>query len=175
MTTEEILDFLQKKIHTVILATIDDRGLPVTCAIDLMLLEDRRLYFLSARGKNFYQRLLMHPYISLTGLKGKDTMSSVAVSIQGKVKNIGHSRLKEIFAVNPYMKEIYPNEKSRDVLEVFMIEEFNGEYFDLSQKPIFRQRFSHLDKSNESGYYVTEQCTGCRQCEVVCPQRCIDF
>lgn len=34
---------------------------------------------------------------------------------------------------NPYMKEIYPDEISREVLEVFQIDKCQGEYFDLSQ------------------------------------------
>lgn len=42
---------------------------------------------------------------------------------------------------NPYMKEIYPDEISREVLEVFQIDKCQGEYFDLSQKPIYRQSF----------------------------------
>lgn len=39
------------------------------------------------------------------------------------------------------MKEIYPDEISREVLEVFQIDKCQGEYFDLSQKPIYRQSF----------------------------------
>ena len=122
MNTHEILKVLQEDIHTVIIATTDQKGYPYTCAIDMMLLEDESLYFLTARGKAFYNRLMKQSHIALTGLKGEDTMSSVAISLQGTVKNIGHERLDEIFEKNPYMKEIYPDEISREVLEVFQIE-----------------------------------------------------
>ena len=108
MNTHEILKVLQEDIHTVIIATTDQKGYPYTCAIDMMLLEDESLYFLTARGKAFYNRLMKQSHIALTGLKGEDTMSSVAISLQGTVKNIGHERLDEIFEKNPYMKEIYP-------------------------------------------------------------------
>jgi len=56
MNTHEILKVLQEDIHTVIIATTDQKGYPYTCAIDMMLLEDESLYFLTARGKAFYDR-----------------------------------------------------------------------------------------------------------------------
>ena len=49
MNTHEILKVLQEDIHTVIIATTDQKGYPYTCAIDMMLLEDELLYFLTAR------------------------------------------------------------------------------------------------------------------------------
>lgn len=175
MTTYEILEMLQKTIHTTIMATIDSEGKPYTCAIDMMLLEDEKLYFLTARGKSLYQRLIDHPTVALTGLKSEDTMSSIAISLQGKVKNIGYQKLIDIFEENQYMKEIYPDEKSRNILEVFEIYEYKGEYFDLSQKPIFRQSFSNKSSIQNHGYYVTNDCIGCQRCYDVCPQKCIDF
>ena len=58
MEIQEILNILQKEIHTTIIATVDDKGNPYTCAIDIMLVEDNKLYFLTARGKSFYQIIL---------------------------------------------------------------------------------------------------------------------
>lgn len=175
MNTHDILKTLQKDIHTTIIATVDHQGNPYTCAIDMMLLEDETLYFLTARGKSFYQRLMNHPCIALTGLKGEDTMTSIAISLQGKVKNIGHKKLKDIFEKNDYMNQIYPSQQARDALEVFQIEECSGDYFDLSQKPIYRQSFSVGKEIITQGYQVTAQCIGCQKCYHVCPQKCIDI
>lgn len=175
MITHDILKILQEDIHTTVVATIDDKGMPYTCAIDMMLLEDNYLYFLTARGKSFYQRLMSHPRIALTGLKGEDTMSSIAISMQGKVKNMGHEKLQDIFEKNTYMNQIYPNQQARDALEVFQIYEYNGEYFDLSQKPIFRQSFSVGNKIKHYEYVITNKCIGCLECYHVCPQKCIDI
>ncbi len=174
MTTHDILKILQEEIHTVIMASVDDRGIPYTCAIDLMLLEEETLYFLTARGKSFYQRLMNHPNIALTGLKGEDTMSSIAISLNGRVQNIGHEKLKDIFEKNTYMNQIYPHLESRDALEVFQIYQCQGEYFDLSQKPILRQSFAVGKDILMQGYKVTDQCMGCLKCYHVCPQCCID-
>ena len=81
--------FLVDEIHSVIAATTDETGLPVTCAIDMMDWDENGLYFLTAKGKNFYHRLKQQKYIALTGMKGEDTMSSIALSIGGKVTEIG--------------------------------------------------------------------------------------
>lgn len=53
MTTTEILTYLQKDIHSTVFATVDEKGLPQTCVIDLMLLDENGLYFLTAKGKRF--------------------------------------------------------------------------------------------------------------------------
>lgn len=175
MERGKILQILQQDIHTVIMATSDLQGKVYTCAIDLMLLENESLYFLTARGKLFYQRLMNNHYVALTGLKGEDTMSSIAISLQGKVKNIGHDKLALIFQENPYMQEIYPDEIARDVLEVFEIYQYDLEYFDLSQKPIYRQSFSVNQEKKEQGYFVNQQCVKCLKCVTVCPQNCINI
>lgn len=174
MKTHDILSLLQKDIHTTIMATLDENGCPVTCAIDMMLLEDEQLYFITARGKAFYQRLMHNPQIALTGLKGEETLSSIAISLQGKVKSMGQQKLDDIFEMNPYMKTIYPDQASRDVLEVFVIYECHGEFFDLSQQPIVRKSFSVNQMIEKKGYIIKEGCIGCQYCYQICPQKCID-
>ena len=89
MTATEVLQYLQKEIHSTVAATVDDDGLPATCAIDVMDADENGLYFLTARGKGFYSRLKRRGYIALTGMKGKDTMSRVAVSVRGNVRELG--------------------------------------------------------------------------------------
>ena len=111
--------FLVDEIHSVIAATTDETGLPVTCAIDMMDWDENGLYFLTAKGKNFYHRLKQQKYIALTGMKGEDTMSSIALSIGGKVTEIGAERLPQLFRKNPYMHEIYPTAESAAALTVF--------------------------------------------------------
>ena len=104
----DILKILQEQIHTTVVATNDKSGKPVTCAIDIMDYDEKGLYFLTAKGKNFYKRLKANGYLSLTGIKGDNTLSCIAVSVCGKVKEIGSERLKRLLDKNPYMYEIYP-------------------------------------------------------------------
>ena len=142
MNAEQYLKYLVEEIHTTVVATVDGEGLPVTAAIDMMDFDENGLYFLTAKGKSFYDRLTKRGYMALTAVKGADTMTSVAVSVRGKVKEIGESNLWRLFEKNPYMCDIYPTEESRRALTVFKLYEGNGEWFDLSKKPIERASFS---------------------------------
>lgn len=174
MKTIDYFAYLVENIHTTIMATVDDAGHPVTSAIDMMDYDESGLYFLTAKGKNFYQRLKAHPHIALTGLKGETTMTSVALSLQGEVTETGSDDLPRLFSKNPYMYEIYPNEAAREALTVFKIEHGHGEWFDLSKRPIERDQFTFGNNDSvEHGFYITDQCIGCGACVTVCPQLCI--
>lgn len=176
MEIKEYLDFIVNQIHTTVVATVDDNGLPVTCAVDMMDCDENSLYFLTAKGKNFYDRLTKRKFLSLTGIKGEDTMSCAAVSVRGKVRELEAEKRKDLFDKNPYMYEIYPDESSRSAIRVFQIYEGAGEWFDLSKKPIERSNFSFGGVQEiKEGYYVTTLCIGCKLCYFKCPQKCIDI
>ena len=74
MESKEYLSYLVREIHTTVVATVDDAGLPVTAAIDMMDADEGGIYFLTARGKGFYNRLKKRGTLALTGMKGTDTM-----------------------------------------------------------------------------------------------------
>ena len=147
MDASNYLNFIVRNIHTTIVATVDDEGLPVTAAIDMMDFDESGLYFLTAKGKGFYDRLKKRGVLALTGIKGNDTMSRVAVSIKGKAEEIGSDVLPRLLEKNPYMYDIYPTEESRQALTVVRIFEGSGEWFDLSRKPIERVSFSFGGKT----------------------------
>ena len=174
METKDYLNYVVHEIHRTIVATVDDEGLPVTAAIDMMDCDDNSLYFLTAKGKGFYDRLVKRQFLAFTAMKGEDTMSTVAVSIRGKVRELGYDMIPQLFEKNPYMHQIYPTEESMKALTVFQIYEGSGEWFDLSKKTIERASFTFggADK-NAEGYFITDSCIGCGSCVAVCPQDCI--
>ena len=143
------LHYLEKEIHSVIAATVDDNGLPVTCAFDIMDSDEKGLYFLTAKGKGFYHRLKKNEYVAVTGIHAGDTLSRAAVSVRGKVQEIGKTPLLRLFEKNPYMNEIYPSEESRQALTVFHLYEGSGEWLDLPKKPIELASFTIGSKQEE--------------------------
>lgn len=164
----DYIKLLVEDIHSVTMATINNEGKPITRIINLMLYDEEGIYFLTARGKNFYKELMDQEYISLTGLKGK-----VSFSLSGKVKNIGSHKLDEIFLKNTYMQSIYP-EDTRKALDVFCLYEASGEYFDISDPAHIKRVPITINSKEHAAYYtITDQCIHCGKCETICPQRCI--
>ena len=171
MQTKDYLRLLVEQIHSAVIATIGADGHPQNRVIDMMLWDDRGVYFLAAKGKAFYEQLMKQNYISLSATKDK-----YSVSLRGEITNIGSEKLDEIFEKNPYMNQIYP-EDTRSALEVFAVYEAEGEFFDISDPShVTRDSFviGNIQKKH-GGYFVDEGCIGCKLCYSVCPQKCIDI
>ncbi len=171
MTNIKYLKMLAEELHSSTVATIGSDGHPQTRIIDMMYYDEAGVYFLTAKGKAFYSQLMEQKYVAISASKGK-----IAVSLRGKVKNIGKKNLDIMFERNPYMKEIYPG-GTRAALDVFQLYEAQGEYFDISDPScIVRDAITIGDGEQiQVGYYVGEGSIGCKLCYSVCPQKCIDL
>lgn len=137
----EYLKELVEKMHTVVLATVDEENHPQTRAIEIMLNQDDKLYFLTATTKPLYEELIINPFISFTGIKGEDVMSSKAITVSGIVRGVGQNLLKEILIKNPYMEELYPTPEKKETLRVFEMTHGRGQFFDLSAVPPVSVKF----------------------------------
>ncbi len=171
MDTSYYLKMLVEDMHSATVATLGADGLPQTRIIDMMLYDAQGVYFLTARGKAFYDQLMQQRYVAISASKDKR-----AVSLRGRVRNIGSEKLDEIFVRNPYMQDIYPDD-TRSALEVFRLYEASGEYFDISDPAHVRRDSFTLGggETAERGYFVGPDCIGCKLCYSVCPQKCIDI
>ena len=122
-----------REIKDVAFATVDENNQPQVRIIDVMLVEDNKLYFCTARGKDFYKQLKNHPYVAITGMN-KEYQT---VRLNGPVKRLENQKywIDRIFKHNSSMNNVYPNE-SRYILEAFCLEEGELEFFDLGKEPI---------------------------------------
>ncbi len=171
-TSIDYLKILVEDIHSTVVATVDDQGRAVTRVIDMMLYDEDGVYFLTAKGKEFYRQLMEQQYISISSIKEKRS-----ISLKGKIRNIGKEKLDEIFEKNTYMQKIYP-EDTRDALEVFCLYDAAGEFFDISDPSHIERGQIQIGKEDElpvSGYYAGNSCNGCGACLTVCPQKCIQI
>ena len=170
MTAQNCLEML-REIKDVAFATVDETGLPQIRIVDVMLIEHGKLFFCTARGKDFYRQLMCSPNVAVTGMNRQYQM----VRLNGIAKKLAEQKkwIDRIFDENPSMNTVYPGE-SRYILEPFCIDNGEIEFFDLGVSPISRQSFS-LDNSAEvyKGFHITETCIGCGKCRKVCPQQCI--
>ena len=188
MDAQSCLNIL-RGIKDVAFATVNDEGKPEVRIIDVMIVEQDKLYFCTGRGKDFYRQLLKHPDVAVTGLNKDFQM----VRLSGKAEKLADQRqwIDRIFEENPVMNGVYPGE-SRYILEPFCIQRGTLEFFDLGKSPIFRESFAFgrteasgeapqnigtevesCHAPREKGFLITDACIGCGKCMRGCPQQCI--
>ena len=156
---------LLREIKSVAFATVN-QGEPAVRIIDVMLVEEDGLYFLTARGKAFYKQLKENQRLGICGMD----KNYVSVRVIGDIRFCNDSGvIDKIFEHNPMMNDLYPGE-SREILEGFHLYRGKGEIFDLSIEPPGRERFAFGGETvNLPGYRITGKCVGCGICLDACP------
>lgn len=162
---------LLREIKSLSFATVDHAGNPQVRIIDLMLVEKDTLYFLTARGKNFYKELMDTKRVAVVGL----TKNYEMIRVSGIVEKLSDQQywIDRMFKENVSMNDVYPG-KSRYILEPFCIHDAQVEYFDLSRQPIYRETFTienHI--KHKKGFMISDKCIACGKCANKCPQHCI--
>lgn len=165
---------LLRELRDVTFATVDTRGFPCARTIDVMMVEEGRLYFVTARGKAFYDQLMSTKRVAIVGQTADYRSCRLSGPVEHPSDPVEQRRLVDrVFENNPSMADVYPGE-ARYVLEVFYLQRGQGEYFDLSGSPILRASFTLGGEALErDGFAVGEDCIGCEACVEACPQQCI--
>lgn len=70
METKDYLRILKEEMHSAVIATVDSAGLPVTRVIDIMLADENSIYFITAKGKEFYHQLMEKNFAAVSGMCG---------------------------------------------------------------------------------------------------------
>ncbi|WP_367118216.1 pyridoxamine 5'-phosphate oxidase family protein [uncultured Clostridium sp.] len=119
MNNKEYLRILKEEIHSTVFATVDENGLPVTRVIDIMLVDDDCLYFITAKGKEFYRQLMDKKYVAISGMtNGEGSLNKKAISIRGRIENIGNRLLDEVFEQNIYERNLSIKRKQNGVRSI---------------------------------------------------------
>ena len=121
---DSVFKVLEKEIHSVVVGMIDAQGRPVTAFMDVMLADESGIYFLTSdNGRELYHNLNNSEYISLCGKTDGDYFHSKMITVKGRVKNIGKSRVDELLDRNDYLKKLYPDseKEKRQILDVFHV------------------------------------------------------
>ncbi|KRL90257.1 pyridoxamine 5'-phosphate oxidase family protein [Lactobacillus kalixensis] len=140
ITNDEFLSLIVDSFQSVIFGTVDENGDPHTNVADIEVKNSDKLIFATTYQKAFYNRLKNHPRISITGLKGDETLSSVGFTLDGLVQEVDQKYLDEIFAKRPEMQQISANHSERrEILRPFAIIPISGSIYDLRQQPIFQK------------------------------------
>lgn len=98
MNAQECLPIL-REIKDVSFATVDEKGFPQVRIIDVMLIENNKLYFCSARGKDFYKQLKINNHVALCAM----TKNYQMIRYSGKAQRLDNQKywIDRIFKENP--------------------------------------------------------------------------
>ena len=105
MNAQDCLQLL-RDVKDVAFATVDENGRPQVRMIDVMLVEAGKLYFCTARGKDFYRQLIRDGHVAITGMNRDFQM----VRLTGEARRLPAQRewIDRIFEATPVMNGVYP-------------------------------------------------------------------
>ncbi len=142
LSNDEFLQLIVDSFQSVVFGTVDENGDPHTNVADIEIKDGNKLIFATTYQKAFYKRLKHHPRISITALKGNETLDSVGFTLDGEAHETDLKYLDQIFASHPEMKQISANHSERrSLLRPFAITPLYGSIYDLRQQPIFQKGF----------------------------------
>lgn len=154
-------------------ATVDEDGAPQVRNVSAIHYDGMKIYFLTAKGKNFAKQLKADGRVQIiAGTKYREMIrvSGRAVEV---VPEEQHKWRDIIYDEQPYLANVYPS-KTRDINTIFVITEYNIEYFSLATNPITREYYSVGEPMKRyGGYHITDACVGCGACVEACPQQVI--
>lgn len=154
LSNHEFLSLIPAAFQSVVFGTVDQDGNPRTNVADIELCQNDRLIFATTFEKPFYHRLKAHPQISITALRGDETMTSVGFTLTGIAKEVDQQYIDKIFATHPEMHRISGENHSerRSILRPFAITPLTGSIYDLRQRPIFQKAFRFSGERNVSNH-----------------------
>lgn len=132
MNLEEVMLVLQDQMKVAVFATVDQDGKPHARHAHIGVANDQGVFFMTHPRTNFYAQLTANPNVAITGMSEEDYLIQV-IRIEGKVRKVDKTLLKQLLEDNPYVKHVYPDESDRQGAQVFQLYEGEGFYHSLTQ------------------------------------------
>lgn len=168
MEATDYLHHLVNEMHCAVVATVDDTGLPVTTAVDMLDCDGSSVSFPALRGTGLYRQLEKQQYLSLTATRGRNILT-----LRGNVRCLGNAAFLRLLEKNPSLYVLYPTEESRKNPEIFQLYNGSGEWLHRGGTPI--RFFFGTAETEQVQYIISDACLGCGICAVYCPGNCMDF
>ena len=132
------------------------------CIRDSYEHDPERMYFFTARGKDFCRQLLADGRVQVLGYTKYKEMIRLSAKAFPAPEDQQKKWMDVIFAEQPYLANVYPGD-TREIGIIFEIKNAQIEYFNLGVHPIFRQTYVMGDqKPSAKGYEITDACIGCK-------------
>ncbi|MDH5100078.1 pyridoxamine 5'-phosphate oxidase family protein [Lactobacillus kefiranofaciens] len=147
LTNKQFLDLIVDCFHSVVFGTVDQNGDPHTNIIDIDFNEDGRLIFATTNHKNFYRNLKIHNRVSMTAMRGRESLSSIGFTLEGYVNEISPAYLDKIKAIKPALHRIYDNRaEDLNTLRPFALTPIIGSIYDLRSERTFQKQFDFVNQ-----------------------------
>ncbi len=155
-------------------ATVDSEGAPQIRNISAIHYEDNKMYFFTAKGKNFCRELMNDGRVQVLGYTKYKEMIRLSATAVPSPESEQQKWIDKIFEEYPYLYNLYPDDTRLLGGIVFQITKAEIEYFDLGVNPIFRGSYTIGNTEIRfKGFEITEKCIACGKCDKKCPQHCI--
>ncbi len=163
------------RIKCASITTLDEKGNPETRIINVMMVNEEGLYIICCTGKPFYKQLKDNNKVAIAAF---DTATSGAIRLQGTVIEASEQKRQEVLDFMRIHRsgffELYDGE-DLEIVACFLVDKAEGEFYHLTDKPIFRQSFSYGGaKQKNQGFEINDNCIKCGICKEKCPGFCID-
>jgi uncharacterized pyridoxamine 5'-phosphate oxidase family protein/Pyruvate/2-oxoacid:ferredoxin oxidoreductase delta subunit len=152
------------------------------------------IYFLTMNVKPFYRQLTANPQVALCGIypssrkSGKNEAGQpyfppgFTLRITGEAREVSQKEIEEKARAGSEVHQYALEDASRyPAMKLFCVYKGKGEIFDFDfemeyrDHKLLRTRFSFGgERYNEPGVIITNECTGCGECEKVCTFKAIE-
>ncbi len=172
-TARKYLDELFR-LKCLSITSLDEEGNPETRIINSMMVSDEGLFIICCKGKPFYSQLKEGKKVAIAAF---DASNSGAIRLQGSVVQVFGEKRQEVLDFMRVHRsgffELYDGE-ALEIVACFLVDKAEGEFYHLTDKPIFRESFAYGGaKEKEQGFVIDEKCISCGLCKEKCPGLCI--